>query len=687
MNYQKSDSLCKLKIMASVRVRSWLLGALSAPLFGAAYAAGPADLVMTDARVYTADRGRSMAEAIAVQGGRIVFVGSASEAMAWVGPQTMLERVDGRMILPGLFDSHIHPIDMVKVDMCSLENRPRKTLRELSSFVRSCIRTYRPEPGQWLFVDLWNYTDGNQPDEKYSTVRAALDEASASTPIELMGSDGHHGGYNSAALGMAKNAAGATVGLSKKTIAGEFAPLVKLIAVDANGEPNGILTEDARQLLETQTAHYDHLEASLRVARRIPQQLNSVGITGMLDAQVAPEGLVVYDKLLKQRQLTVRTTLAQYYDPEAFRSASGKVDYDAMLAQATAIRARYAANPLLSADTVKLFADGVMEGNPYEVPPTLPNSPTLKPYLQPIFAIDAAGRASVRGYVDTGSALCMDVRANPSKYDGAADVAEFRQMHGFHPSQCTIGSGRLEHDPSTMLEFCRRFHLAGFNLHIHAIGDAAVRAAVDGIEAARAADGNSTTRDGIAHLQLGAPEDVARIGRDHIYIVYTYSWGIASRDYDLSVIPFIQEVSGNDYAALHVKGSYYESNAYPFRSSKDAGAILVAGSDAPVDTHDPRPFVNMAIAVTRRLRGEQPLNADQGISIREVIDAYTINGARFLGREAQAGSIEVGKSADFIVIDRDILALADRGKAEEISGTKVLQTWFLGKRVYHASSR
>jgi hypothetical protein len=128
-----------------------------------------------------------------------------------------------------------------------------------------------------------------------------------------------------------------------------------------------------------------------------PQRLNSVGITGMLDAMVSPEGLAVYDKLLARRQLTVRTTLAQFYDPEAFRSAAGEVDYGAMIAQASAIRAKYADNPLVRADTVKLFADGVLEGNPYAVPPTLPDSPRLKPFLQPIFGFDADGRATVDG--------------------------------------------------------------------------------------------------------------------------------------------------------------------------------------------------------------------------------------------------------------------------------------------------
>jgi predicted amidohydrolase YtcJ len=121
---------------------------------------------------------------------------------------------------------------------------------------------------------------------------------------------------------------------------------------------------------------------------------------------------------------------------------------------------------------------------------------------------------------------------------------------------------------------------------------------------------------------------------------------------------------------------------YPFKAVKDAGGTLVAGSDAPVNTRDPQPFVNMAIGVTRRLPGQQAQNPAQAVGIRDMIDAYTINGARFLHRDQVAGSLEAGKSADFIVLDRDILELAISGHADDIARTRVLETWFQGKEVY-----
>jgi len=325
-----------------------------------------------------------------------------------------------------------------------------------------------------------------------------------------------------------------------------------------------------------------------------------------------------------------------------------------------------------------------LEGNPLAVPATAPNAAALKPFLQPIFAVDANGHATVTGYVDTASASCADVRAHPTKYAAAVANDEFMKAHGHQPAQCAITDGELQHSHEVILEYVKRMHLAGFNVHIHAISDRSVRNAVDAIEAARQADGISTTRDGLAHLQLVNPADAARIGRDHLYLAFTYAWMNTDPDYDLTVIPFLQKVIGNSYQALHVPNSYYESNSYPVKALKAAGGVLVAGSDAPVETRDPRPFVNMSRAITRRIPGTPPLSPQQSISIRDVIDAYTRNGARMLNIQTEAGSLEVGKSADFILLDRDILALADGGHPETIADTRVLGTWFRGREVYVA---
>lgn len=656
---------------------------LSATLLTAAsgVAKMPANLVVTDARIYTVAGNHSYAEALAVRDGKLVYVGNKSGAAEWMGPATKVESLHGKLVLPGIIDSHLHPSGIVDLDVCDLASKA-KSLKQLTDFVRGCIERYKIPAGDWVNVRQWNFSDNNQPDGAHPTLRAALDLASTQHPIQLLGNDGHHGAFNSMALARAKNAKGERIGFSRATLATDFAGVAKLVGVDANGEPNGTANEEARYLMDATFLLLVDLPEVMKAPERITQRLNSVGITGILDAAVAPELLPMYDGLEKSGKLTVRATLAQWYDPEKYRDTTGTIDYNGMVREATAVRAEYANDPLIRADVVKLFADGVLEGNPYAVPPTLPEVASLHAYLQPIFAKDKHGRLTVAGYVDTDSPLCRDVRANAAKYGKPAAVAAFLKANGYHPDQCVVSTGQLQHERPVILEFVRRFHLAGFNLHIHAINDAAVRTAVDAIEAARAADGIATQHDALAHVQVVNPEDVKRIGRDHLYLACTFSWANFEPEYDMTVVPFFDKVIGNSYAALHPVDGYYESAVYPFKALRDAGGILVGGSDAPVNTRDPQPFVNMAIAVMRQIPGQPPITPAQRISIQDAIDAYTINGARYLNRDRETGSIEVGKSADFIVLDRDILKLAEANQGMDIARTQVLETWFKGVNVY-----
>src|SRR5882757_3017998 len=531
---------------------------------------GPADVVLTDGKIYTVDASHSTASALAIKDGKIAFVGSATDAKHWIGPATHVETLGGRLVLPGLIDAHMHPLDIADLDVCDLDSRPM-SLKDLSAFVAKCLARYRTPPGARLVVHQWSYTAGNQPDPDHPTLRAALDAVSTKVQIQLLGNDAHHGAFNSLGLAQAQNTKRQTIGLSKATLAGEFAEYKALVGVDGSGEPNGAVNEDARYLINPHSMLYTDLAEVAKAPERIPQKLNRAGITGIMDAMASPDGVPVYDKLYADGNLSFRLTLAQFYDPSRTRTPDGKVDYDSIVAQAKAIRAHYAQNPLIQANYVKLFADGVLEGNPFSVPPTLPNAAALKPFLQPIFAEDSEGHATVTGYVDTASPTCVDVRAHPEKYAGDAAVNEFIKAHGHHPAQCQISSGQLQHSREVILEYIKRMHLAGFNVHIHAISNRSVRTAVDAIEAARATDGVSTTRDSLAHLQLVDPSDVERIGRDHLYIAFTYAWMDTDPDYDVTVVPFFEKVSGNSYAALHRPGSYFESNTYPVRAVKAAG--------------------------------------------------------------------------------------------------------------------
>lgn len=652
--------------------------ALSGLVAVSAGAAEPADLVLTNARIVTEDALRPTAQALAVRDGRIVYVGDAQGAQGYVGPATKLEDAQGHMVLPGLVDAHIHPLATADLPVCTLDSRP-VALHELPALVQDCIHRFAIPAGEWVAFTQWNFSKGNAPEPGFASLRAALDRASPDHPVALLGNDGHHGAYNSMALARARNAQGQVVGYTKATIARDFVAQRPLIGVDAQGEPNGTVNEEARDLMHSPDLLTVKLAQLMQHPEKVPERISSAGITALQDAFVTPEMIAYYDRLRQSGAMSFRANLMQLYNPEEFRKADGTIDYAAVVAQASSIRSHFAGDDLVRAEAIKIFADGVLEGNPYADPPTQPDAPSLQPWLQPIFGPGADGKLMVKGYVDTASPLCVAVRARPQDY---ADGAAFKRQHGYLPAQCGISSGRLQHDRQVILDYARAAHLAGFTLHIHAIGDAAVRTAVDAIEGARAADGNDHTPDTLAHLQIVAPEDVARIGRDHLFLAYTYSWANIDPDYDLSVIPFVTRIKGTGTAAFHDPASYYERQFYPVRQTRDAGAVLVAGSDAPVNTPDPQPFVNMQFAVTRAIPGSPAANPAERISLADVLRAYTLDGARALGRDREFGSLIPGKSADFITIDQDILALEAAGKADLIGQTRVLKTWFKGRLVY-----
>ncbi|MCA8889443.1 MAG: amidohydrolase family protein [Parvularculaceae bacterium] len=637
-----------------------------------------ADTVYSNGRIYTANDNRAFAEAFAVRGDEIIFAGSKADAAAFIGETTASVDLEGRLVLPGIHDVHIHPVMSMDVDTCTI-NKQAMTLAELVGFVSGCVARTAPAPGEWVYIELWEFERGNQPDAQYPTIRAALDAAAPENPVVMEGTDGHHYAANSLALATARNARGETVGLSAATLATEFADLAQYVGVDDAGEPNGKLTESH---IYNRLAVEGIAVAELNKRLAHPEKLMDVtlprGITGFLDAAARPATLPVYDALLDQGKFHARARIALYLDPSAYRLADGGTDFDAMITEAKRLRARYENSPLVRANFLKLFADGVIEGDPLSVPPTLPNAAFSRDYLQPLFEWDeAAHSVKVTGYVDLGSALCADARAGLD--NGGIDVAAFIAANGFHPAQCLKNNGVLQDPEDVEIGYVKAGDAAGFTFLIHAIGDRAVKTGLDAIEAARAENGTST-RHTITHLQVVRPEDISRFAPLGIYTSLTFAWAVVDRPYDLSVIPFIDRVDGPK--GIYDEDGYYWRNAYPAASLQRAGAVVVAGSDAPVDTRDPRPFVNIEGAVTRSIDDPLPLNHNEAISLFDAVDAYTINAARSTRQDAFSGSIEPGKKADFIIVDQDIFALADAGEADKISETNVLQTWFGGELAY-----
>lgn len=636
-----------------------------------------ADKVFIGGTIYTADGSQSVVSAMAIGGDQILALGTDSSVAALIGKQTEVIDLQGNMIIPGLHDVHIHLPGIVETDSCDLASTPY-SLEDLVPRLKPCLDGL--EAGEWLSVDQWSYTSGNEPSEALPTVRAALDAVSTRHPIMLLGNDGHHGAVNSYALSLATDKYGNQVGLSAATLAKEFSDYSATVGVDANGEPNGALNEDARKLVNIPNL-WGYPTIDKQLVSRIGDKLAANGITSVLDAALTSKDIVGFARAAKDTPLTYRMSAAFYADFEDYRpDPDAAIDIDAVVTDIQQLQAAHQGIANFKLDTAKIFIDGVTEGNPYAQPPALPNAASLNNYLQPVFGRDAkTGAIAVQSYVDTDSAACALGRTLSS----AADKQAFYQEHGFLAAQCIQSNGVLEKEPEFLHDYTLALFAAGINVHSHAIGDRAVRFALDAFEAARKASPDSSANLSMAHAQFIDPGDIGRFAELDVYPTFTYGWIEPDVGYLMTVSPFLDHIKSVE--ELFDPDDYGFRNSYPAGSIAAVGGVLTAGSDAPVDTREPRPFFNMEKAVTRQQdETGRVYNPAEKISLTDALDAYTINGAKMLQNEQITGSLEAGKKADFVILDTDLLALDAAGNAHQISDTQVLSTWFDGRKIYSA---
>ena len=582
-----------------------------------------ADKVFIVGTIYTADGSQSVVSAMAIGGDQILALGTDSSVAALIGKQTEVIDLQGKMIIPGLHDVHIHLPGIVETDSCDLASTPY-SLEDLVPRLKPCLDGL--EAGEWLSVDQWSYTSGNEPSEALPTVRAALDAVSTRHPIILLGNDGHHGAVNSYALSLATDKYGNQVGLSAATLAKEFSDYSATVGVDANGEPNGALNEDARKLVNIPNL-WGYPAIDKQLASRIGDKLAANGITSVLDAALTSKDIVGFARAAKDTPLTYRMSAAFYADFEDYRpDPDAAIDIDAVVADIQQLQAAHQGIANFKLDTAKIFIDGVTEGNPYAQPPTLPNAASLNNYLQPVFGRDAKTDAiAVQSYVDTDSAACALGRTLSS----AADKQAFYQEHGFLAAQCIQSNGVLEKEPEFLHDYTLALFAAGINVHSHAIGDRAVRFALDAFEAARKASPDSSANLSMAHAQFIDPGDIGRFAELDVYPTFTYGWIEPDVGYLMTVSPFLDNIKSVE--ELFDPDDYGFRNSYPAGSIAAVGGVLTAGSDAPVDTREPRPFFNLEKAVTRQQdETGRVYNPAEKISLTDALDAYTINGAKML---------------------------------------------------------
>ncbi len=299
------------------------------------------------------------------------------------------------MVLPGLHDNHIHLLGTVALDMCDLDGQS-VNLDQLAAKVRECLPRYAPASGDWLVVNQWSPYDGNTPTATHATLLAALDAAAPNNPVMLAGVDGHAGGYNSQALAQAQDKDGNVVGFNATTLApgGVFEAFIPYVDL-----ASGVIRDAARSAIavpdtgvlsaegEQAAAQYD------KILPAISALMASRGITGVQDACAND---FIRQRLLNMQEqdlLHMRVTAATCFHQDDY---SGKLDIASHLAKASQVRDAFAGNPLIKADTVKIFLDGVLEGDPFTSPPFLPNAGMLENYQNPHLALDpASGEVSI----------------------------------------------------------------------------------------------------------------------------------------------------------------------------------------------------------------------------------------------------------------------------------------------------
>ena len=535
-----------------------------------------AETVFRSGAVYTVDASRSWAETVAVRGGRIVYVGSDAGVTAWIGPATRSIDLQGKMLLPGFHDSHVHLIGGgIELGECDINGLT--SVDQILAAVKRYADLYPDR--KWIKGGGWPLTleEGNPH-------KSLLDKVVSDRPIMLDAFDGHSVWVNSKALEIA--------GITKETPD----PARGRIERDPKtGEPTGTLRESAGRLIVNKIPPYTH-EEYVKGLRRGLELANRFGITSVQEASVGEQHLNAFHELDRSNELTVRAVAAMRIDP---------AKYSSQVPQFVEGREKYRGKRLKTT-AVKIFQDGVIESR---------TAALLQPYL-----VEAGER------------------------------------------------GWLNLEPEVLKPLAAQLDRLGFQIHIHAIGDRAIQSSFDALEFARQQNGSRDSRHHLAHVELFDPADIGRFRRLGVIANFQPFWASA----DLYIVKMTEPILGPERSRW----------LYPIRSVANTGAIIACGSDWSVTSMNPLDAIQ--IAVTRRGLADGSGTAwipEEVVDLPLMIAGYTINGAYVNFQEHETGSIEVGKSADLVVLDRNLFEIP----RHEIHNVKVLLTMLEGREVYSSS--
>jgi predicted amidohydrolase YtcJ len=533
-----------------------------------------ADLIIHNARIWTVNPKQAEADALAVLNGRFVAVGTEAEVMHWQGPHTRIVDAQGKRLLPGFNDAHVHFSD----GGASLSSVQLVNVTSLEEFVQRIADYAAHAPkGEWIRNGEWDET-------KWSPARLPtrqdIDAVTRDNPVAIDRYDGHMLLANSKALALA--------GITAKTPD----PPGGVIVRDAAGQPTGALKDAATELLQK-------AEPPLSFAQRrraIDAALHEAamrGVTSVQDMSLDYGDLAVYAQLKAEDKLSVRIYGAPLI---------ANVEDQAKLGLGHAF-----GSASLRIGALKMFADGSLGSR---------TAYFTQPYT------DEPGN---RGLL-------------------------FSDM-----LPLTKAGERLTRADAANLQVCT-----------HAIGDAAIKTALDLYQAVEKNDGSKDRRWRIEHAQHMAAADFDRMAQLHVIA---------------SVQPY-QAIDDGRWAEARI-GHDRASRTYAFRTFMQHGVRLAFGTDWPVAPLDP--ILTLYAAVTRAtLDGKYPQGwfPEQKLSVQEAIAAYTIGSAFAEFQEREKGSIEPGKLADMVLLSQDVLTIAPAA----IRDTRVLKTFLGGTEIYDSAA-
>jgi predicted amidohydrolase YtcJ len=539
-----------------------------------------ADIVFRNGAVYTVNGGREWARAAAVRDKHIVYVGDDAGVLALIGPRTRVVDLNGKMLLPGFVEGHIHPVAGAAITRgVDLQFDSRNETLE-------ALQAYRDKQGK---VDVirgfgWRYnafpTTGPRKED--------LDQIWPDAPVILAAIDGHSAWVNSRALAIAN--------VTKTTK--DPLPGFSYFQRDADsGEPTGYLVEPPAMFMVLNAAAPFTMSYIAESFEQWLPQASAAGITSLFDAGllVLPDdaGFQLYQDLERQGKLPFRVVGSTYHNNPAVDPVPVIKD----------LRRRFHSE-LVQASVLKLNIDG--------------------------------------GEAQRTAALLAPYSDDPT----------------------TAGDTLLP--PDLLKDIIRRADADGLNIHIHSYGDRANRLCLDAFEAAIKANPPRDRRHTLAHVVVLADEDVPRFAALGITAQFSAQWSVGDAYW---------------HGVMRSRLGARAEQVYRIGSILRHGGNIALGTDWPAAGYYStyRPLEAIEIATTRQElnKPDQPplVPLDERISLDQALRAATMGPAYQLGLDQKIGSIEVGKLADLVVLDKNLFEVAPH----EIHKTKVLMTVMNGQ--------